>query len=568
MKSIGITNEANLLKSLCAVMCLSLLFTCSPNDSTDSVVEKVEISGSQVVPKYHEVQYTASVLLKDGKQDSSIPVNWASSRPDIATIDNSGKLLALKEGTTTITATARSVEGSFSVTISNNKVLEIQIELPEESVMTKTEELNATLKLESGLEVDAAPWIAWSSNGAFGTISSNRFFAIDSGHVQITAHVEDLTESKSMYINVWEEISIDPALAQAPSNAIVTIPVVIIRVLPTLNGIDIDPIQDAEYWGGGEISIANMKNRLLRFDKRVKFALEEGSKFRGYKNAHAVPYLGYRVVKYIDYYKPLPANFNIITKVEAGKNVYSPHFFMLWQMFGMSDLVENQGVKEVWIWINGTATPNYPSYDPNVHGNVTIVGGWESNMSGPHGDVSNSDRNPNDMPVYNKTYIVYQQNTRRTHAEAIHNHGHQLEAQLSHINYTVFWANFAGRGAETSAPYQRAGDTHFTPNSIQDYDYTNTNPVESDIEDWTPNASGQKKMVSSATWDGINYAWPEANNMEQKVESQWYIYWMQNMPGYQNSIPWSDTRVMRNWWEFTADWDGAKSAAKNLHQPN
>lgn len=566
MKCMILSNLAKQPQGICAVFLLFLLSTCSPKESVNPDVDKVEILGDATIPQYHDVQYSARVILKNGRQDPSIQVTWSSSRSDVVAISEDGRLLALKEGSSVIKAMAGNVEASRSVTVTSNGILEIVLDIPDTSVITKTVNLHAKLKLESGREVDGSPWLTWSKVGNQGELTENRFFAIDSGYVDITAKVDEVSNTKSMYIIVWEEISIDPALAQAPSNAIVTIPVVIIRVLPTLNGIDIDPIQDAEFWGGGEITIENMKNRLLRFDKRVKFALEEGSKFRGYKNANAVPYLGYRVVKYIDYYKPLPANFNIITKVEAGKNVYSPHFFRLWQMFGMRDLVENQGVKEVWIWINGTATPNFPSYDPNVHGNVTVIGGWESNMAGPHGDVSNSDRNPNDMPVYNKTYIVYQQNTRRTQAEAIHNHGHQLEAQLSHINQTVFWGNFAGRGAGTSAPYQRAGDTHFTPNSIQDYDYTNTSPVESDIEDWTPDASGQKKMVSSATWGGINYAWPEADNMEQKVESQWYIYWMQNMPGHQNNIPWSDTRVMRNWWEFTADWDEAKSAAKNLHQ--
>ena len=32
---------------------------------------------------------------------------------------------------------------------------------------------------------------------------------------------------------------------------------------------------------------------------------------------------------------------------------------------------------------------------------------WEPNMASPFGDVSNSDRDPGDLPVLKKTYTVY-----------------------------------------------------------------------------------------------------------------------------------------------------------------
>lgn len=51
-------------------------------------------------------------------------------------------------------------------------------------------------------------------------------------------------------------------------------------------------------------------------------------------------------------------------------------------------LVEKEGVQEIWMW--------------GYHGHIGL---WESNMSSPTGDVSNSDRDNSDLPVYKKTTL-------------------------------------------------------------------------------------------------------------------------------------------------------------------
>ena len=104
------------------------------------------------------------------------------------------------------------------------------------------------------------------------------------------------------------------------------------------------------------------------------------------------------------------------------------------------------------------------------------------------------------------------------------------------------------------------------PNTTKDYDYTETmTSVESDIEDWTPKNSGSKTPVNVDTYGNLNYAFPDPDpeQIQQLTESKWYIYWMQNMPGSNNSIQY-ENGVMTNWWEFTADWDKAISSDLGL----
>ena len=69
-----------------------------------------------------------------------------------------------------------------------------------------------------------------------------------------------------------------------------------------------------------------------------------------------------------------------------------PNYTALFDSIGLKKLVEVDGVKEVWF--------NYSLYKPNM-----MIP--ESNMSSPYGDVSNSYMHNDDLPVYNKTYVVY-----------------------------------------------------------------------------------------------------------------------------------------------------------------
>jgi hypothetical protein len=89
--------------------------------------------------------------------------------------------------------------------------------------------------------------------------------------------------------------------------------------------------------------------------------------------------------------------------------------------------------------------------------------------------------------------------------------------------------------------------------------------VESDCEDWTPGRTGKLKPVNASTWGNIPYRWPAGTEPSPKIESQYYIYWMQNMPGDGNQIRFGNNQIMNNWWRFTADWDAAISSKLGLY---
>ncbi len=358
------------------------------------------------------------------------------------------------------------------------------------------------------------------------------------------------------------EEEIDPYISKPAINYCKEIPVVIVRYLPTIDGFNIDVSQVNEYWSLGEYTLDELKSRIDQFNKRVKFSLEEGSRYHGYKDNQAKPFLGYRVVKYITVYRQIKTStFSLGT--EGEKNLYQPDYKQEFDDLNISEFINENNVKEVWFWYGEAARPNWPSYDEQIHGDIDdYVSFVESNMSSHlTGDISNSYRYVDDLYILDHSYVVYCYNFARSQAEAVHNHGHQLESMYKYIstkqdgNHSMFVQNFSGWGDNnyTIPPLGRAGDTHHPPNTTTDYDYLNTTLIESDIEDWNP-FGGLTKPVNVDTWGNLIYNWPGESYFSQKTESQWYIYWMQNMPGFNNNITFNSSQ-MTNWWMFTSNWD-------------
>jgi hypothetical protein len=414
----------------------------------------------------------------------------------------------------------------------------------------------------------AATWS--SSNPAVATVNASGVIkAVAGGRATISAVRDgvrgdlELTVKNPVLPPTFERIK--PFLATPATNALFEVPVVILRYLPTTDGVNLDVTVNPDYYGPNPITLAALKRRIDTFDIRTKFMLEEASKFRGYRDPAARPSIGYRVVAYITVYEPLPPG--KVKAIIGGLPVYQPDYPQMLKRFNGKHYVEELGVKEFWLWCTAL-TPDQPVYDPRIHKPEVFRAGEESNMSSPlTGDISNSERDPDDLPIYSKTYVMYGQNFRRTEQEAVHIRGHQLESILYYANHrqdgnhSLFGEKFIGPPQiDPALGFRRCGWTHIPPNTSVEYDYhTNYDEVLSDIADWTPEGIGQKTLVSARTWGDHPYAWPPGMapiSQEGRNEAHWYIYWMQSMPGRGNTIPYGLKR-MTNWWRFTGDWDGS-----------
>lgn len=422
------------------------------------------------------------------------------------------------------------------------------------------------------INVPVSPTTLSSSNPSVLTVTADsKIVGVGPGTAVLTATYEGVQTNLS--INVHAPLlepriqTISNYLATPAEGALYEMPVVILRYLPTADGRDLDVTWAPDFSSLNPIPLVQLEQTLDLYDQILKFMLEEGSRFRGYGSQASPPSLGYRVVAIISVYEPPPPG---KPKNQPGLPLYDAEWFQIFERFGMRDYVNNMGVKEVWMYWGGVQ-PNIPSYDPAIHPPENMREGWESNMASPTtGDVSNSNRDNTDLPVYDKSYVVYKRNIRRLDAGTIHPDGHQLEQMFDFVNRRqtgnsqLFWQKFVGFSATGQWQRGRSGDTHHPPNAFTDYDYGLLDKVDSDIMDWKPDG-GQTTPFNVTTYREVPYRFPN-NYLDTLYEPNWYIFWRQSLPGNNNTIPFGTNR-MTNWWQFIGDWDATHRAGLGLYEP-
>jgi hypothetical protein len=365
-------------------------------------------------------------------------------------------------------------------------------------------------------------------------------------------------------------------LATPASGALWEVPVAIIRYVPTRDGANLD-----SGLTGASGTVDSWRSVVDRKSIQVKFGLEEGSRFHGYRvttemvtppsgtnacgqavsgspvnhvepDASVPPSLAYRVVKLITVYEEIPPGVRI-----GNGPTYLPDYTGILERFGGRDWIENQGVKQVWIWLwdyGRTSLREFTISSPYV----PYIEGWTMNNEW--------------VPIYGKSFGLLTYNINRGAELGLHNHGHFIEGLLAYAalrqdgNQDLFWNAFAGRTGPDTWVTGRAGWTHMPPNTTCHYDYGSPATVDSDIMDWRP-GGGSRRPVNVATWKGIPYAWPDGLPPEAEIPGarEWHIFWMQNIPGRGNAVPYYGSGYLTNWWSFVGDQDGSWRNGLGLH---
>jgi hypothetical protein len=403
--------------------------------------------------------------------------------------------------------------------------------------------------------------ITSSNNTVF--LHNKTYYGAKSGYSYFNISFKEFSIKDTTYVSEIENVDLNtlPFLS-TPSNpnAKIIVPIVVVNYYPTLNGIDIDTKRASGYGTLSPITIQDLKNRTIDYLTLTKFGLEEGSKFRGYNNPSQTSNVSFKIVKYVNVYE---LKRGLKDKQDAYMSaqdkltpVYQPDYYDVFNKISLQSLVENNGVKEVWFSLRPISS-EYPVVKDSLSNGITasnFLNLPESNMSSPMGDVSNSYRMQNDLPVYNKTYVVYGYNLETGPANNIHNRGHQMEAQFSNLD-SRFWG-IGPSQIDGYADSTHLGCTHKPPNTTKDYDWNNKTYGLSDIEDWKP-TGGVKKLINSDRWINLKYNIPSLISGyrydEGDPQYKWLLYWMQSIPGYNNGIT-----GVNDWWDLFYNWDNSK----------
>lgn len=271
-------------------------------------------------------------------------------------------------------------------------------------------------------------------------------------------------------------------------------------------------IQDT--YGEYPFTLAEVRERVEFLTNGVIAALNEGS--------HGE--LRYEVIDHQEVSESIPLS------GKKHNDLPLPDYLKIMQQINICDLVDKQEVREIWIW----------SYAG------TGKSGWESNFaSKKYGDISNSDSDPNDLPVCKHSYTVYDYNYGRGVAEAVHDHTHQMEAIFGSLNADFFWGKFVGDPKEEPT---KCGWTHIPPNGDKDYDYANPTPKLS-VCDELFEPKPQSKPIACQEWNCDHLGF--------------LVWWMKHIPATNKDTERFDP-MSSNWWEFIVDFDRAMEQGKKL----
>lgn len=172
-----------LIRLICAVIFAIIIAGCTEKE-TQVEVSSVSLNTATIEMVEGETfSLVATVLPKDAEYDKVI---WASSNASVARV-NSGTVTAIKEGITTITASAGGKSATCSVKVSTRVVAVTSITLDKTSLSMKvgeTETITATVNPDNASDKS----VVWgSSDVSIATVSDGKVTAKKSGTAIITA---------------------------------------------------------------------------------------------------------------------------------------------------------------------------------------------------------------------------------------------------------------------------------------------------------------------------------------------------------------------------------------------
>ncbi|HLK59633.1 MAG TPA: hypothetical protein VKU00_23940 [Chthonomonadaceae bacterium] len=334
-------------------------------------------------------------------------------------------------------------------------------------------------------------------------------------------------------------------------------------------------------------------------------ALRESSRYHGYANPDAPPFLDYQVFKIVNLTDPAPLPED--RRLEGNSSLYPrvPNWkeginFRYGQLFGekfagyyqvpdpknpahmltLAEMVERGLVHEVWFLAKqGNYGAPFESievkqaYDDNLQ---KIPGKW----------VQAGNGGSDEQPWIGRSLRILFMNADRGPGCAMESLGHSIEGTSnSHAipYFTRYFVEYAGfdldkryqlpfnslyarGGTDVSYPtpdsmtytwqgkqytvehYIPAGNSvHFMPTARRDYDLDNPVPILCTIEHYRLH-DGPDGKDRAELWTNAKIA--RYRMLANDCQGPWLVYWRQNMPGLNNKCRDDQSKPMKNWWPF------------------
>jgi hypothetical protein len=328
--------------------------------------------------------------------------------------------------------------------------------------------------------------------------------------------------------------------------------------------------------------------------------LNESSRYHGYKDRAAAPFMQYQIAKLVDLaddHKFKCGSDDNCSKFPVRASDYSFRYPALFEdqfaryyqwpdpenrghLMTLGDLVNAGYIHEVWIVAHG-------SQRGGAYESVELKQAYDEQLRPiPGSFVQAGNGGDPEQPVIGRSLRILFVNVDRGPGCAMESLGHSFErmADGGSIPYLVpYFKDFAGfnldskygmpfnslygrNGSELSYPGPTSiafqfggrqyrfdnyisvgGNVHFTINGRHDYDLDNPQPVSTTIEHYGlrdgANGGDATTLFTPAVYAGYR-------QLANDCMGPWLIYWRQNWPGYRTRALDDDGRPMKNWCPF------------------
>ena len=167
-------------------------------------VKQITIEGTQEMRIGETQNLKLSITPTEAQDDAK--VTWKSDRPEILSVDETGKVTAHQSGSATITATADSVQGKLTISVNPN-LTALKI-VPDSMKMFVGDSIAVQIETTpADANLDALQWK--SDNAEIAYYKDGRIYGIGIGTTRITASVGDVTASCTVRVAINGSISLD-----------------------------------------------------------------------------------------------------------------------------------------------------------------------------------------------------------------------------------------------------------------------------------------------------------------------------------------------------------------------
>ena len=173
--------------------------TCDYTMSVKIPVASVELSQTEITLEVDGTATLTATVKPDNATNKT--VTWKSDKENIATVDNNGKVTAIAQGTTKITATADGKSANCTVTVTAKPVSVTGIELDKTAItleIDETETLTATLTPDNATD-KTVTWTVAPSGVV--TVENGVVTALKDGTATITATANGKSANCSVTVN-------------------------------------------------------------------------------------------------------------------------------------------------------------------------------------------------------------------------------------------------------------------------------------------------------------------------------------------------------------------------------